>query len=50
MDIKKATIKELKKEKKSLEFSIEKVGCFGVRDLLLLELINKELDKRGIIK
>ncbi len=38
---------ELINESNSLEFSIYNVECYGVGDLVLLDAIEKELDKRG---
>ena len=49
MDVKRLTDKELKKESKVYEEMIFKVGCYSVKDCLILSAINKELKRRGLI-
>jgi hypothetical protein len=40
------TTEELQKEAKQLQYAVDTIGCFNVRDLRLLESIEEELDNR----
>ena len=43
------TLKQLKEEHRSVWRAINIVGCFGVRDMALLESIEAELSRRGYV-
>jgi len=45
-NIKKLTKKELEREYESINEVIE-LGCFGTRDLIYRDLLEREIDKRG---
>lgn len=48
MKNKKMTTKELKSEYKALYQLIYQIGCYGTRDIMLLQDISIELEQRGV--
>lgn len=48
MDIYEYSTKELKQQARTLYSMIYEVECYGTKDILQLQLIYKELEKRGV--
>lgn len=46
LELENMCIKELKKEKEELEDLIYGTGCYSVRDLKILSMINREIERR----
>ena len=43
------TTAKLKKEAMVLDQQINYIGCYGVKDMIMLDRILNELDKRGVV-